>query len=238
MVGEALLTSCHVLNRVPNKNKEKTPYEEWVGRKPSLSYLRTWGCLTKVNIPISKKRKLGPKTVDCVFLGYAQWSIAYRFLVVKSEVLDMHVDTIMESRDATFFENMFPMKDMHSTIKISSEIFPESSTSSEYFEQPPEEVLEKDDNETPARSKRPRIAKSFGNDFIVYLVDDTPKSIAEAYASPDADNWKEVVHNERWTQFFLMGLGNYLNGPMVVNPWALNGCSKRSLGLMVLLRST
>jgi hypothetical protein len=29
MVGEALLTACHVLNRVPNKNKEKTPYEEW-----------------------------------------------------------------------------------------------------------------------------------------------------------------------------------------------------------------
>ena len=134
--------------------------------------------------------------MDCVFLGYAQRSIAYRFLVVKSEVPDMHVDTIMESRDAIFFENMFPMKDMHSTVRISSEIFPESSTSSEYFEQPPEEVLEKDDNETPARSKRPRIAKSFGNDFIVYLVDDTPKSIAEAYASPDADNWKEAVHNE------------------------------------------
>ena len=89
-----------------------------------------------------------------------------------------------------FFENMFPIKDMHSTVKISSKIFPESSTTTEYFEQPPEEVLEKDDNETPARSKRPRIAKSFESDFIVYLVDDTPKSIAEAYASPDADNWK------------------------------------------------
>jgi transposase InsO family protein len=69
--GEALLTACHVLNRVPNKNKEKTPYEEWVGRKPSLSYLRTWRCFAKVNIPIPKKCKLRPKTVDCIFLGYA-----------------------------------------------------------------------------------------------------------------------------------------------------------------------
>src|SRR6266540_3682375 len=127
MVGEALLTLCHVLNRVPNKNKEKIPYEEWVGRKPSFSYLRTWGCLAKVNIPISKKRKLGPKTVDCVFLGYAQRSIAYRFLVVKSKVPYMHVDTIMESRDAIFLENIFPMKDMLSTVRISSEIFSESS---------------------------------------------------------------------------------------------------------------
>ncbi|KAK1626704.1 hypothetical protein QYE76_001019 [Lolium multiflorum] len=108
----------------------------------------------------------------------------------------MHVDTIMESRDATFFENMFPMKDMHSIARISTEIIPESSTSNEYFEQSHENVTEKDDNEAPKRSKRRRIEKSFGDDFIVYLVDDTPTSIAEAYASPDADDWKEAVHNE------------------------------------------
>ena len=97
------MTASHVLNRVPNRNKEQTSYEIWMERKPSLSYLRTWGCLAKVNVPINKKRKLGPKIVDCVFIGYAQMSIAYRFLVVKSEVPDMHVDSIMESRDATFF---------------------------------------------------------------------------------------------------------------------------------------
>jgi len=156
--GEALLTSCHVLNRVPNKDKEKAPYEEWSGRKPTLSYFRTWGCLAKVNVPIPKKRKLGPKTVDCVFLGYAQRVICYRFLVVKSEIPDMHVDTILESRDATFFENMFPMKDMHSIARISSEIFAEPSTSVDHSEQPHvEEVLEKDDNESaPKRSKRQR----------------------------------------------------------------------------------
>ncbi|WVZ63012.1 hypothetical protein U9M48_012692 [Paspalum notatum var. saurae] len=79
MVGEALLISCHVLNRVPNKNKDKTPYEEWIGRKPSLSYFRTWGCLAKVNVPINKKRKLGPKTVDCIFTGYA-----HRALLIDS----------------------------------------------------------------------------------------------------------------------------------------------------------
>jgi hypothetical protein len=119
--GEPILTASHVLNRIPNKNKETTPYEIWVGRKPSLSYLRTWGCLAKVNVPISKKRKLGPKTVDCVFLGYAHNSIAYRFLIVMSEVYDMHVDTIFESRDATFSE-IFPMKDMRSNAKFSTEI--------------------------------------------------------------------------------------------------------------------
>src|SRR3954467_4025498 len=92
---------------------------------------------------------------------------------------------------------MFPIKDMHTTTRISFEILAESSTSVDISEQPHvEEVLEKDDNEAPKRSKRQRVGKSFGDDFIVYLVDNTPTTIAEAFASPDADDWKETFHNE------------------------------------------
>ena len=89
------------------------------------------------------------------------------------------------------------------------------------------EVPEEDDNEALIRSKRRRVAKSFGNDFIVYLVDDTPKSIAEAYASPDADDWKEAVHNEM-DSILSNGTWSYLNDHMVVSQWAASGCSKRS----------
>ena len=53
-----------------------------------------------------------------------------------------------------------------------------------------------DDNEAPRRSKRQKTAKSFGDNFIVYLVDDIPKTIDEAYSSPDADYWKEAVRSE------------------------------------------
>ena len=148
--------------------------------------MRTWGCLAKVNVPITKKRKLGPKTVDCVFLGYDQRSIAYRFLVDKSDVPDMHVDTIMESRDATFFENMFLMKDMLSISRFSSEIISEPVAPIESSEQPHENILEEDEGEAPRRSKRQRIEKSFGDDFTVYLVD--PKTIPKTYASPDAND--------------------------------------------------
>jgi hypothetical protein len=145
MVGKTLLTASHVLNIIPNRNKETAPYEIWVGRKPSLLYLRTWGCLAKVNVLISKKRKLGPKTVDFVFLGYAHRCIVYRFLVVKSEVPDMHVDTIFESCDATFFKNIFRMKDMCSNARFFSEITLDFTipieSPVESFDQPLEEVL-------------------------------------------------------------------------------------------------
>ena len=39
--GEAILTACHVLNRVPTKNKEITPFEECEKKRLNLSYLRT-----------------------------------------------------------------------------------------------------------------------------------------------------------------------------------------------------
>ena len=186
--GEAILTARHILNRVPTKNKDMTPFEEWEKKRLKLSYLRTWGCLAKVNVPIPKKRKLGPKTVDCVFLGYAFHSIGYRFLIVKSEVPDMHVGIIMESNDATLFEDIFPMKnnpssssqEMPSSSSQDLAIIPEPIIPMEHYDNPVES-----DNESPKRSKRQRIAKSFGDDFIVYLVDDTPSSISEAYASPD-----------------------------------------------------
>jgi hypothetical protein len=60
----------------------------------------------------------------------------------------------------------------------------------------PEPIHEEIDSEALKRSKRPRTAKSFDNDFTVYLVDDTPKTIFEAFAYPDADDWKEAVHSE------------------------------------------
>ena len=46
------------------------------------------------------------------------------------------------------------------------------------------ENSEEDNNNAPRKSKRQRTVKSFGNDFIVYLMDNTPRTIEEAYSSP------------------------------------------------------
>ncbi|WVZ99779.1 hypothetical protein U9M48_045029 [Paspalum notatum var. saurae] len=73
---------------------------------------------------------------------------------------------------------------------------PELDAPTVVSESPHETILEEDDNEAQRNSKRQRVAKSFGNDFIVYLVDNTPTSISEAYASPDANNWRETVQSE------------------------------------------
>ena len=106
--GEAILTACHLQNRIPYKKTGKTPYELWKGYSPNLKYLKVWGCLAKVMLPDPKKRKLGSKTSDCMFIGYDEHSVAYRFLVLQSDVLDYN--TIVETKNAEFFEHVFPLK--------------------------------------------------------------------------------------------------------------------------------
>ena len=68
------------------------------------------------------------------FLSYAIHNVGYRFLIINSSIPKMDVDTIMESRDATFFENEFPMKNTPHEFIISHEhkIF----TSIEQIEEP------------------------------------------------------------------------------------------------------
>ena len=68
-------------------------------------------------------------------------------------------------------------------------------------------------------------------------MDDTLTTIAEAYASPDADDWKEAVQSEM-DSVLSNGTWELTERPYGSNLWVANGCSRRSLGLMVLLRST
>jgi hypothetical protein len=119
-------------------------------------------------------------------------------LIINSEVPNMHVDTIMESIDAIFFENEFPMKIAPSTTNHES-IIPyehENFISVQQVEEPHTQNSEEDDTIVTRKGKKQRITKSFGDDYIVYLVDDTPTTIEEAYTSPNADLWKEATRSE------------------------------------------
>ena len=105
-----MLLANYILNILPHKKLDKIPYELWKGWSPFYNYLKVWGCLAKVMVPIPKRIKIGPKTIDCIFIGYAINSSAYRFLVHKFDIPDIHVNTIIKSRNALFFENIFLSK--------------------------------------------------------------------------------------------------------------------------------
>ena len=84
LVGEAILSANYLLNLVPRKKIDKTPYELWNGWKPSYKFLRVCVCLVIVAVPTPKRVRIWPKTLDCIFIGYIKNNSAYRFLVYHS----------------------------------------------------------------------------------------------------------------------------------------------------------
>jgi len=77
---DAVNTACYVLNRVLIRPiLKKTPYELFKGRRPILSHLKVFGCKCFIlNIGKESLGKFDAKADECVFLGYASQSHAYR----------------------------------------------------------------------------------------------------------------------------------------------------------------
>jgi len=69
--AEAMGIACYLVNRSPSSVLEdKTPQEVWIGKKPSLSHLRVFGCDAYVHVPKEKRTKLDIKSKNCIFIGY------------------------------------------------------------------------------------------------------------------------------------------------------------------------
>ena len=77
--GEALKTALYILNRVPTKVVPLTPFELWIGRKPSLNHLKVWGCPAEVKLYNPTLSKLDSRTTRCYFVSYPEHSKGYRF---------------------------------------------------------------------------------------------------------------------------------------------------------------
>ena len=54
-----------------------TPYEQWFGNKPKLSFLKVWGC--DAYVKKLQPDKLEPKLEKCVFIEYPNETVGYTF---------------------------------------------------------------------------------------------------------------------------------------------------------------
>ena len=114
-------------------------------------------------LPDPKKRKIRSKTSDCMFIRYASNSTTYRFLVLKSDVLECN--TIIETKNAEFFEHIFPLSE-----KISHTPTIVDDIENSYDEHVPTIVNDmKSSYDELRRSKRQIKEVSFGDDFYTYL---------------------------------------------------------------------
>ncbi|GJV11419.1 zinc finger, CCHC-type containing protein [Tanacetum coccineum] len=181
--GEAILTACYLLNRVPNKRNKITPYELWTKRKPNLNYLRVWGCRAVVRLLDPKLKTLGERGIECIFVGYDEYSKAFRFYVIEPND-SVLINLIIESMDAIFDENRFSLvprpslRISNGTEDIGGLVVPGEVT---------KEVVQQLKPEL-RKSKRNKNPKNFRPEFQLYLIEGT--------RDEDVTFWKEAINDE------------------------------------------
>ncbi|GJV04630.1 putative ribonuclease H-like domain-containing protein [Tanacetum coccineum] len=92
--AEAVNTACYVQNRVlVIKPHNKTPYELFLGRKPTLGFMRPFGCPVTILNTIDHLGKFDGKADEGFFVGYSINSKAFRVFNNRTRIVEenMHV---------------------------------------------------------------------------------------------------------------------------------------------------
>ncbi|GJY32984.1 putative ribonuclease H-like domain-containing protein, partial [Tanacetum coccineum] len=92
--AEAVNTACYVQNRVlVVKPYNKTPYELFRGRTPSLSFMRPFGCHVTILNTLDHLGKFDGKSDDGFFVGYSVNSKVFRVYNIRTRKVEenLHV---------------------------------------------------------------------------------------------------------------------------------------------------
>lgn len=97
--GEAVNTAVYLLNRCPTKAlANKTPFEAWSKRKPSVNHLKVFGCICYAHVPKELRHKLDEVSEKCIFVGYSTQSKGYRLYNLKTNKLVISRDVLFDEK--------------------------------------------------------------------------------------------------------------------------------------------
>nr|GFC16437.1 putative ribonuclease H-like domain-containing protein [Tanacetum cinerariifolium] len=97
--AEVVNTACYIQNRVlVIKPHNKTPYELFNGRTPSLIFMRPFGCAVTILYTLDPLGNFDGKADKGFFVGYSMNSKAFRVFNSKTRIVD-------ETLHITFLEN-------------------------------------------------------------------------------------------------------------------------------------
>nr|GEY63847.1 hypothetical protein [Tanacetum cinerariifolium] len=134
-------------------------------------------CRAVVRLPDSKRKTLGEKGIDCIFVGYAEHSKEYRFYVIEPND-SISINSTIASRDAIFDENRF------SSIPKPKDIIPNVQES------------QMDDHTDDVPNEIPEPRKLGSQYSYCYSIEEDPRTYNEAMQSRDATFWKEAIDDK------------------------------------------
>ncbi|KAK1650395.1 hypothetical protein QYE76_068200 [Lolium multiflorum] len=106
---EAISTVVHYSNRLflrPLHNK--TPYELLTGNKPNVMYIRVFGCKCLVKNNKGKLGKFETRTIEGIFVGYAENSHAYRYYNKSTGTIEVSCDVVFLEDNGSQVEQVVP----------------------------------------------------------------------------------------------------------------------------------
>ncbi|GJV26098.1 hypothetical protein Tco_1378793 [Tanacetum coccineum] len=139
-----------------------------------------------------KLKTLGERGIECIFIGYAEHSKAFRFFVIKPND-SVAINSIIESRDAIFNENRFSsvprpsLRIPNGTEDIGGSVVPKEVT---------KEVVQQLEPEL-RKSKMNRNPKNFGPEFQLYLIEGTRDEMLLLERAP-IDEMDSIMGNNTW----------------------------------------
>ncbi|KAD5802565.1 hypothetical protein E3N88_13925 [Mikania micrantha] len=198
--GFALLSAARILNMAPTKKIERTPYEIWHGKAPSLSYLRVWGCevYVKQHVP----NKLEARSTKCIFVGYPRDSMGYYFY-------DPTEQRVFIARKGQFMETKFLMEETSCrTVELEEDQEPQPDT--RLVDTSTQQKVVENDQMVDQRTQNVRTSGRISNPperygFFMdgcYVVDsDEPTTYRDAMSNPDCDKWLEAMNVEMQSMY-------------------------------------
>ncbi|GKE72338.1 retrovirus-related pol polyprotein from transposon TNT 1-94 [Tanacetum coccineum] len=102
--AEAVNTACYVLNRVlVTKPYNKTPYELIIGKAPSISFMRPFGCPITILNTLDPLGKFHGKAEEGFLVGYSIHSKAFRVFNTKTRKVEenLHVNFLENKPNVT-----------------------------------------------------------------------------------------------------------------------------------------
>ena len=97
--AEALLHFMHNSERVCHEGQNKTPYELYMGRTPSVKHLRAFGTVVYISLPRQQRSKLQMRAKKGILVGYALKTRGYHKWILESKKLEETMNIMIEGRN-------------------------------------------------------------------------------------------------------------------------------------------
>ncbi|GFW87476.1 retrovirus-related Pol polyprotein from transposon TNT 1-94 [Trichonephila clavipes] len=160
--GEALLCFTYAWNRICHKDSNKTPFEKYSGRKPSVLHLKPFGCLAYAGVSKQIKKKFDMHAKMGIMMGYAQRTKGYRIWLIDENKL---VETI----NVRFDENK---RGINFRQKVNSNLgynlnlpdyYDDEDDSDRVKDSLTSRLVSKTSTETPSTSEKPGVSSDNHN---------------------------------------------------------------------------